>query len=384
MSRTRLAYCSNIHPAETVAGIVATLASVSAKVRDALDPGGRLGVGLWLSNAVVDELLTTPGAISRLKAFLAQERFDVFTLNAFPFGGFHGARVKEKVFEPTWADPRRLAYTTRCAEILAELLEPGATGSISTSPLALPMHAIDRGAAISNLRACGRAFAEIEARTGHRIVLGIEPEPTALLETIDDAIEFLRTEVFARNDEALRRHLGVCFDACHESILHQDVEASLRRLNHEGIVLAKLQLSSALELRDPSNDAAAMERLRAFDEGRYFHQTAYRDPSGRIVVVPDLPDLFELAKSRALSGVEKLRVHFHVPIFATLDAPFATTRDDLSRAVRVAKELDLTEHFEIETYTFDVIPQAERARLGAEDLPALLVREFVQAREWMR
>lgn len=381
----RLAYCSNVHPAETLAGIEAELDRVAVKVRNAVARRGRLGVGLWLPNAAVDELLADAARLEAFASFLVERKLEVFTLNAFPFGGFHQKRVKDAVFQPSWAEPSRLAYTRRCAEVLARLLSENAYGSISTVPVGLPAVGFDRVAAVENLRACARSFAEIEERTTRRIVLALEPEPSALLETVSDAIAFLDGEVFVGLDDPIRRHLGVCLDACHEAVMFEDACASLEKLAEAGIVLGKLQLSSALEVRQPRTEKAALERLRSFDEGRYFHQVAFLRGDGSRAVFQDLPDFFASAESgEELDGVERLRVHFHAPIFAEPAGALTTTRADLARLVRRARELESTPHLEIETYTFGVIPDDERAALGAEDLPSLLMREWRQAKEWLR
>lgn len=55
-----------------------------------------------------------------------------FTLNGFPYGGFHAPSVKAGVFQPTWADTARCDYTIDLATILAELLPDVSVGSIST------------------------------------------------------------------------------------------------------------------------------------------------------------------------------------------------------------------------------------------------------------
>lgn len=381
----RLAYCSNVHPAETLAGIEDELTRHAAKVRGRAARRSTLGVGLWLPRSVSDELLEGDGAaIPRFRDFLADKKLSVFTLNAFPYGGFHEARVKEKVFEPSWADSSRLEYTRQTARILAELLPDGEHGSISTCPIGLPSVGFDRVAAIENLRACGRTLAETEARTGKRIVLGLEPEPAALLETVSDAIAFLDHEVFRDAEDTLRRYLGVCFDACHESVMHQDAEESLRNLRDAGIVLAKLQLSSALEVPHPLDNVEGMARLKTFDEGRYFHQVAYRRKDGSFAIHRDLEEFFALPeRNEELDGVEFVRVHFHVPIFAKLDGALRTTRNELQACAKEAQALALTDQFEVETYTFDVIPDSERDALGARSLSDCIALELKTAKSWL-
>ena len=52
----------------------------------------------------------------------------VFTINGFPYGTFHGTRVKEEVYLPDWRDEERLRYTDELADLLAKLLPDGVGG----------------------------------------------------------------------------------------------------------------------------------------------------------------------------------------------------------------------------------------------------------------
>ena len=65
------------------------------------------------------------------------ERNDVYvlTVNAFPYGRFHGVAVKERVYDPDWRDPARVDYTKAVADRLGEWLPTDAPGSISTVPI---------------------------------------------------------------------------------------------------------------------------------------------------------------------------------------------------------------------------------------------------------
>lgn len=374
----RLTYCTNVHPAESLDGVRRSLEQVAVRVAGNAAPSQPFGLGLWLASDVVDELLG--GGLAGFRDFLAAHGLFVFTLNAFPYRGFHEARVKERVFAPGWHEAARRDYTERCAEVLAALLPEHGDGSISTVPLGLDGPAFRRGVAIDNLRRVADHLAALEGRTGRRIVLGIEPEPLALLSTIDAAAQFLDDEVFAGAADARRRHLGVCFDTCHEAVMHRDMIASLRELDRRGIAIAKVQVTSALELREPQA-VAGRRRLAQFDEGRYFHQTAYRRPDGSLCAYRELTEFLAAAERPGeLAGVDKVRVHFHVPVFAELAGQLRTTRAELAAFLAVAARAPSCTQFEVETYTFDVIPPAERAALGAGDLAALLAAEI----DWTR
>jgi len=68
------------------------------------------------------------------KKWLEQNDCYIFTINGFPFGQFHGSRVKEQVYLPDWTSPERLAYTNLLFDLLAQLVPSGVAGSVSTLP----------------------------------------------------------------------------------------------------------------------------------------------------------------------------------------------------------------------------------------------------------
>ena len=56
----------------------------------------------------------------------------VFTINGFPYGGFHNQNVKDAVHQPDWSTTDRLTYTKRLFLILSTLLPDGMDGGVST------------------------------------------------------------------------------------------------------------------------------------------------------------------------------------------------------------------------------------------------------------
>src|SRR4029453_1040659 len=96
-----LAYCTNLFPAESLEDVRAAVARC-APLRARLGLAS-LPLGLHLSNRATEEI-EPPEALEAFRESLARAGVSVVTLNAFPFGGFHGARVKEDVFRPTWED----------------------------------------------------------------------------------------------------------------------------------------------------------------------------------------------------------------------------------------------------------------------------------------
>jgi sugar phosphate isomerase/epimerase len=369
-----LTYCTNIHPGETWAEVSASLERYLPAVKRAVAPDRALGVGLRLS-AIAAAALRAPAAMAELKGFLAEHDLYVFTLNGFPYGPFHGRPVKEQVYQPDWRQEARVTYSNGLADLLAELLpdDAGLEGSISTVPGTFKPLAEAPGAAEAMARNMVRHAAHlagIRERTGRTIALALEPEPYCFLETIDETVGFFERHLFGAAavgqmreltgltpgaaEAALRRHLGVCYDVCHAAVEFEDPVGSLQALRAAGIGVPKLQLSAALRIAAVGPDI--VEQLRPFDEPVYLHQVVARQ-DGRLIRYLDLPQALEaLAQNR---GAE-WRVHFHVPIFLEQLRDFSTTQAFLGEILARHRREPISAHLEVETYTWDVLPERYR------------------------
>jgi sugar phosphate isomerase/epimerase len=373
-----LAYCTNVHAGEDFDAVLAGLREVSAPLRARLVPAGQLGIGLYLPHAVARELEARPARFDELRTALDRGGLYVATLNAFPYGGFHAARVKEEVFRPTWADPERLEHTLTCARLLARLAPADVAPCLSTHTGGWRPWGRDGafGAAVrAGLQAARRALRGLE----REVLLALEPEPDSTQESVAELAAFLHAERSAAGEGAPARDLlGVCLDTCHAAVLFEDASGVERELRGRARV-AKLQLSSALELREPGQDAAARVELAAWAEPRWFHQVRGRRRDGALLASEDLPALFAAPLEAAWLDCELWRVHFHVPIFLDAIGALGTTRAEMVALFRRALELDWTRVFEVETYTFDRLPPTLRAGTGAEALVHSLEQELAAA-----
>ncbi len=342
---THLTYCLNIHPGESWREQRAAIATHAAAVKAAVAPRRPFGLGLRLGREAADTL-AAPVQLADLRRLLRDLGMYVFTINGFPYGPFHGRPVKREVYRPDWRAPERLDYTVRLAELLAALLPAGMAGSISTLPLSYRgwlRTPAQRRLAVARLAACAAALHEIEKRTGREIHLGLEPEPDCELESTADVIRFFARELLpvggawlrrergwdARASEAaLRRHLGVCFDACHLSVQFEKLDDSVAALARHGIRLSKVQLSAAL--RAPMT-AAAADRLKEFVDPVHLHQVKIRGPRGALRSFRDLTPAL-LARWRAAPARGECRVHFHVPLYAGGHGELGTTAGELTPA----------------------------------------------------
>lgn len=374
-----LTYCSNIHPGESWAEVRANFDRNVLAVRDRLVASGAdgdFGVGLRLSARAAAEL-AAPEALAEFRDFLCRQRMYVFTVNGFPYGTFHGKRVKEDVYLPDWRDPERLRYTNQLADLLAALLPEDATveGSLSTVPGAFKPALTgprDLALIVEHLLHHAAHLVALRARTGQHIALALEPEPHCLLETIAEVVTFFERDLHgpaavrrtmaltglseAAAARALHDHLGVCLDLCHAAVEYEQPAQGIQRLARAGIRVAKMQISAGLRL--PELNARTLAALRRFEDPVYLHQVVQRGPGG-LTRFADLPEA--LAALPGSTADLEWRVHFHVPVFLEELAPFASTQAFIREVLAMQRASAISAHLEVETYTWDVLPEAFRS-----------------------
>jgi len=384
-----LTYCTNIHPGETWSEIGAALRRHLPDIKKKVSPNRPMGVGLRLSGPAA-AALGVDSELQGLQRFLRDAGLYVFTINAFPYGTFHGTRVKERVYEPDWRQPDRLRFTNRVADILARLLPDGISGSISTVPgaykakLAGP---VDVEKITDGLLHHAAHLHGIAGATGKILALALEPEPSCFLETTTEAIDYFEEHLFSfgaiqafsaitgataqESEAALRRHLGICLDVCHAAVEFEEPAESVRRLQAAGIAVAKIQLSSALRL--PNVNMRANELLAPFDDGVYLHQTV-EERDGALTRYADLPAAFDALRDGRAGG--EWRVHCHVPLFQAEYGVLQSTQDALADLLAACKRQTMSQHLEVETYTWSVLP----ADLRNSDVGSDIARELT----WVR
>ncbi|MFJ4717353.1 metabolite traffic protein EboE [Streptomyces sp. NPDC088785] len=370
-STVHLAYCTNVHPAETLDGVLAQLREHCEPVRRRLGRD-RLGIGLWLAAPVARTLDGDPAALRCLRTELDRRGLEVVTLNGFPYEGFGAQEVKYRVYRPDWADPERLEHTLALARVLTRLLPDDVTeGTLSTLPLAWRTAHDDRRAARSraHLAELGRTLDELAEATGRSVRVGLEPEPGCVIETTADAIAPLTALDHPR--------LGVCADTCHMATSFEEPAPALAALDAAGLRIVKAQLSTALHAEHPAHpDTRAA--LAAYDEPRFLHQTRTRT-AGALHATDDLGPALDGA---ALPHDSAWRAHFHIPLHAAPAAPLTSTLDVLDEALGalVGGERPLTGHLEVETYTWPQLPGAARPR-DADRLADGIAAELATARD---
>ncbi|RBM23297.1 metabolite traffic protein EboE [Streptomyces sp. PT12] len=374
-STVHLAYCTNVHPAETLDGVRAQLRDHCEPVRRALGRE-RLGIGLWLARDAAAALVADADARRTLRGALDARGLEVVTLNGFPYRGFGGERVKYAVYTPDWTSGERLDHTADLAAILAELLpDDVAHGTISTLPLAWrhPFTPADRARALGHLTELAGRLDALAERTGREIRIALEPEPGCTVETTGQAADILTGP-----DAPPGHRVGVCLDTCHLATQFEDPDQAVDGLTARGVAIVKSQLSAALHAEHPGRPEVRTA-LADFAEPRFLHQTRERVHAG----VNGRDDLdTALFGPDPLPGRGPWRVHLHVPLHATPTPPLTSTLPQLQRALArlVGGEHPLTTHLEVETYTWQVLPPALRPR-APEQLAEGIAAELTLARD---
>jgi hypothetical protein len=171
--------------------------------------------------------------------------------------------------------------------------------------------------------------------------------------------------------EALRNHLGMVYDICHQAVEFEDVSSSLRRLADAGIPVFKLQEAAAVRVPDVTPDT--IKALERYADTVYLTQTV-EQRGGNLERFLNLEDAFQ-AYDRD-TDTREWRTHFHVPVFLDDLGDFKTTRFAIEDALAFHRENKLSPQLEIETYTWDVLPD----HLKTGDIVDYVVMEL----EWVK
>ena len=390
LSSGHLTYCTNIHAGETWPDHFAALQKNFPEIKQSVSPQQPMGIGLRLSHLASLELIKKEN-LQVFKEWLSANDAYVFTMNGFPYGGFHHTRVKDMVHSPDWQTNERVAYTSRLFLILKELLPKGMEGGISTSPLSYK-HWFSKtelagvtATATQNMLSVLDVLIHIRLSDGVVMHLDIEPEPDGLLETGREFIDWYENQLLplalvylakkfslptAEAEKLLKEHICLCYDVCHFAIGYEPHQAVVDELQAKGIKTGKIQISAALKAAIPGGAAERkpiIDAFSKFNESTYLHQVVAKTGDG-LLRYPDLPEALADGENPA---VTQWRSHFHVPIFVEQLGVLQTTQSDIVEVLEIQKKQAFTQHLEAETYTWEVLPDELKLPLNAS-----IVREL--------
>ncbi len=385
-----LTYSTLVHAGDTWDEMWHSLTTYVPQVKARVAPKERFGVSLRLSAKSAERLVAEPKEREKLKAFLDKNDMYLYTANAFPYGPFKNQIIKEQVYEPDWRSEERTQYSKNVADILADVSPADISPSIQSPPLGFKPRVTGPDvvdAYTSHVLQLVAHLIKLEARTGRTVTLALEPEPFCFLETTDEVIDYFTNHLYSgRSAEtlaraanlptsealgALRRHLGIVFDICHQAVEYENIYESLDKIVKAGIPIFKLQEAAAL--RVPEVTQETVDALIPYADTVYLTQTVEKR-NGKLTRYLNLEDAFAAWKKDP--GPREWRTHFHVPVFLDDLGPFKTTRFAIEDALRFHKERPVSRQLEIETYTWDVLPES----LKTGDIVDYVTREI----EWVR
>jgi hypothetical protein len=153
-------------------------------------------------------------------------------------------------------------------------------------------------------------------------------------------------------------------------LAYEEPAVTWNKIQEAGIAIGKVQLSSALKLQaTEGNRKEVLKALMAFQEPTYLHQVTQQTGKG-VKTYSDIPALIE-----ENPDFEELRAHFHVPVFLEDYGVLNSTQDQLTALFALMKKTEISRHFEVETYTWDVLPDGLKTPLEES-----IVREL----QWVR
>ena len=366
-----LAYCTNIHRGESWSETFAALEKYTLAVKKRVCPDRPYAIGLRLSDLASREL-SDKTALLAFRRWLDRHNCYVFTINGFPYGRFHGARVKEQVYAPDWTTNERVEYTNRLFDLLAQLAPDGVEGSVSTVPGSFKefIKTEEQERAMRhNLWSCVEHIVDVSDRSGTKLHLGLEPEPLCYLETSEETAKFFdQLRADHPNDPRLGEHLGVNYDTCHLAVEFEEPSEVIARFREHRIKISKLHFSSALKVCPTPEVRAA---LKAFADDIYFHQVVARAADGAMTRYQDLDASLNPKSEIRNPKSEEWRIHFHIPLHSKPTPLFDNTSDHLLGVMDVLKENpSLCSHIEMETYTWEVLPPELKNRSVVDQLVA--------------
>ena len=385
-----LTYSTLVHPGDTWEEMWASLTTYVPKVKERVSPDDPFGVSLRLSADSARTLVSDGRLRDELKRFLTENDMYLYTVNAFPYGPFKGRTVKEQVYEPDWRSEERTEYTINVADILADVAPEGSSPSIQSPPLGFKPRVTGPEVVASYTEHVLRVAAHLvglEENTGRTVTLALEPEPYCYLETTDETVDYFSQHLYSGAAAAtlatlvripiseahasLRRHIGIVFDMCHQAVEYEDMAASLQKLVDAGIPIFKLQEAAALHVPEVTQEV--VEVLARYAKTIYLTQTLERK-DGRLTKFLNLEDAF--AAWEKDPGPREWRVHVHVPVFLDDLGAFHSTRFAIEDALAFHKANPLSPQLEIETYTWDMLPESVKS----DDIVDYVCREI----EWVR
>lgn len=373
-------YCSNVHPGQDYAQALAQIDAHFVPIKKSRNLSS-MSLGLWFNENLIDALLSDSAKAERYCQALQKNRFKIITLNAFPQKHFHHDKVKSLVYLPDWSEQARETYTLKLLQFIQAYPDIFHKNiSISTVPLGYGENWNKRKQeqATARLKTVASACEQLYSASQIHVRLCLEMEPDCALEYSSQMIQFFKEDLQIHRDKLVAEHLGVCFDICHQAVMHEDIQRVLREFESNEIVIGKIQVSSALSFQADERKQNISD-LNNFLDSPYLHQlktrAANNHPDTGENQLTSIPDISQSTLSDSSLAVQNpWLIHFHLPIHIKNlgSIHLNTTQSAIISTLDFLKSSTLRPHLEVETYTWGVLNKNDTV----EDLNDNLLNEL--------
>lgn len=349
---SELMYCGNVHPCSTVREMIEQIDQYIIPIKKSRKLES-MYLGVWFNCDLLADFYSNPQITEMLFDLMKKSSLIIKSLNAFPQREFHGVSIKENVYFPEWSEQSRLRYTLALAEFISKRRDSFAKSiSISTVPLGYKKSWTEQKQrlAVDHLKQLAMSLSSMHKQTGIHIRVCLEMEPDCVLETTTEMIAFLNQTLDYQNNQEINNYIGVCFDVCHQAVMHESVKDSLNRLTREKINIGKIQVSNALRFKSEHFEHV-QSILANYINSPYLHQVKLLTNNG----VKSIADI-DKDLSNHVEFSEEVRIHFHIPINKReLSSTLLTTQHEIIETIDSLSSLAIKPDVEVETYTWRII-----------------------------
>ena len=159
-----------------------------------------------------------------------------------------------------------------------------------------------------------------------------------------------------KSEHAIKEHIQLCYDICHFAVGYENHQQIIALLSQKNIKTGKIQVSAALKGKMSAageERKKVVEAFRQFNETTYLHQVIAFQKDKQLKKYPDLPDALQEADD---PNTIEWRSHFHVPLFIESYGALQSTQEDIVMVLQMHQQQPMTQHLEVETYTWEVLP----------------------------
>jgi hypothetical protein len=360
-----LSYCTNIHFGESWEEVFYILKFHSRKLRNAFLKMDQFGIGLRLSNSSIINLSKSSFFFDFL-FWLKINNFYIKSVNGFPYSFFGSNYIKDNVYLPDWSNFKRYIYSRRIIILFSNFLNKNNFGGISTLPLSYKYFFCNYSynnlyiKSIKYLYSLLILLNDIYVNNKIFIHLDIEPEPDCVVSNTLDYINFFKKWLLDRIilyflkkkiHMFILNYFRICFDICHSSVEFESICQSFNSIFLFNIKFGKFQISSSLKI-DKMNFYNSYV-FSYLPETPYIHQVYGKTFYDNIITYKDISLAHILLYKKK---IVEYRIHYHVPIFFDKYEIFESTQQYIIEFFKLLKKRNAFYIFEIETYTFDILP----------------------------